>query len=174
MRSNIVSEVIEFISFSPALLFKLDFKKHENSFPTPRSWEFVSRILRGNGSYQDGVDEDVINEMIGGAVGEGARAQFNAFLDQKKNLPDLDEILNGRDYKPDRADIAAALATALVIKAGAEQFERLMQYGTKVFDADIMVLMVKLMTVKNKEALTKKSPTYVKWSENPDYWQLVL
>jgi hypothetical protein len=57
----------------PELLSAFD----ANSFPSPRSWEFVSRILDSLDSQPNATIE---HEVIAGAVGIGAAMEFSAFL----------------------------------------------------------------------------------------------
>ena len=71
-------------------------------------------------------------------------------------MPAIDDILNGKDYIPNQTDIACALATALVIRANAEQFDRVLRYSEKL-QAEITVLIGKLLAVKDKASLMKCS-----------------
>src|SRR5271157_4659908 len=58
IKANVRPEVIAFIRFRPELLSAFD---HDaNAFPSPRSWEFVSRIL------DRGPDPSVEHEMFAG------------------------------------------------------------------------------------------------------------
>lgn len=43
-------ELVSFIRFRPALLHDFDPKRNEKAFPTPRSWEFVGRIINASES----------------------------------------------------------------------------------------------------------------------------
>ena len=51
IQANIRPEVIAFLRFRPALLSAFD--RDNNAFPSPRSWEFVSRILNSNPKPKD-------------------------------------------------------------------------------------------------------------------------
>jgi len=67
--AGIRPEVIAFIRFRPQLLSVFD--RDANAFPTPRSWEFVSRILDSD------PDANVEHEMFAGTVGLGAATEFS-------------------------------------------------------------------------------------------------
>jgi len=54
---------------------------------SPRSWEFVSRILAA------APDQAVEHELFTGAVGVGAATEFSAFLRMFRELPSIDAIL---------------------------------------------------------------------------------
>lgn len=159
VKNKIASEVVEFISFRSELLFDLDTSRAENAFPTPRSWEFVSKILKDLG----GLDKDIVNKAIAGAVGAGAAMEFESYLKIKETLPEIDDILEGEDYKPEDSDIACAVVTALAIRAKPKHFERLLHYSRILPSREIGVLLVKLLAVKNKEVL-RECPSYKNWA----------
>ena len=88
-KSGIDAAVIGYLTFDPGKLFDFDPTRNERSFPTPRSWEYVHRILRS------GVDEALLHEAIAGAIGKENSADFLAFRKVMHRLPDLDAILSG-------------------------------------------------------------------------------
>lgn len=126
MAHGIRPEVVNFISFRPDLLN--DFDPDKRAFPTPRSWEFVSRIL----DDEDDVDRDIEVEraMIAGSVGDGAAAEFAGFLKIYRNLPNPDAVL----MNPSKAEVPTDLATlyalcgALSNRASDANFDRLVEY----------------------------------------------
>ena len=85
IKANVRPEVIAFIRFRPELLSAFD--RDANAFPSPRSWEFVSRIINS------GPDPSAEHELIAGAVGTGAATEFSAFLRMFRELPNIDSIL---------------------------------------------------------------------------------
>ena len=48
LKAGVKTEVIAFLRFRPGLLHSFDPKRNDKSFPTPRSWEFVSKILKSS------------------------------------------------------------------------------------------------------------------------------
>lgn len=161
VQNDIKSEIIEFISFRPDLLFQFDPKRQENAFPTPRSWEFASQIMKS----QNGLDKEIVHRVIEGTVGAGAATELKGYLQIRAGLPSIDAILNGKeDYIPKQADIACALATALVIRANPSQFDRVLRYSEKL-QAEITVLIGKLLAIKDKQSLIG-CPYWATWSKN--------
>lgn len=77
-------ELIGFIRFRPGLLHDFDPKRQVN--PTPRSWEDVSLIPTDIPAPQ-------YLESVSGAVGEGAAAEYCAFLRVYQQLPDVEEFI---------------------------------------------------------------------------------
>ena len=159
LKNGVKSEVMEFISFRPDLLFQFDPKRQENAFPTPRSWEFVSRILEA----RNGLSDKIVEQAIAGTVGSGAATEFLAYLRLRAELPAIDDILNGSDFVPDKMDVACALATALVVRAEPGQYERLLRYSERL-TPEVCVLLGKLLILKDKETVLSK-PAWKAWAQ---------
>lgn len=144
VSANFRPEVVNFINYRPGLL--MDFDPDKRSFPTPRSWEFVSRIL-------DQQQSTVVERaLISGAVGEGAAAEFAGFLKIYRNLPNPDAVL----MNPRKADVPTDLATlyalcgALSERASEANFDRLVEYANRL-KPEFQVLVVRDSVVRNKE-----------------------
>ena len=122
LTNKLRAEVINFINFRPALLN--DFDGTKKAFPTPRTWEFVHRIL------EDRNVQEIERAMIGGAVGEGAGAEFAGFLKIFRNLPNPDVVLMNPKTAEVPTDPATlyALCGALSVRASEANFERMVQY----------------------------------------------
>jgi hypothetical protein len=75
-------EAIAFLRFRPELLSQPDRDAH--AFPSPRSWEFVSRILDSLGSQ---ANPAIGHEVIAGAVGTAAATELSGFLSADPPAP---------------------------------------------------------------------------------------
>ena len=72
------------------LLFFFDQKVHASgSFPTPRSWEQVSKFITANPKLRFNT------EAVAGMVGAAVAQKFTAFMKVADKLPDADRILDG-------------------------------------------------------------------------------
>jgi hypothetical protein len=122
IQAGIRPEVVAFLRFRPALLSAFD--RDNNAFPSPRSWEFVSRILNSNPRPK------IEHELVAGAVGIGAATEFSAFLSMFRSLPNIDAILVNPHQEPVPESAAAqfAVATALAHRASDTNFDRVYQY----------------------------------------------
>ena len=122
IQSGIRPEVIAFLRFRPELLSAFD--RDANAFPSPRSWQFVSRILDSN------PDSTVEHELLAGAVGTGAATEFSGFLRMFRQLPNIDAILLNPNTEPVPENAAAqfAVASALARCASDTNFDRVSQY----------------------------------------------
>lgn len=138
MRAGIGTEIINFISFRPGLL--MDFDPDKRAFPTPRSWEFVSRILSAGTS----LEPEVERAMIAGSVGDGAAAEFAGFLKIYRNLPNPDAVLMDPKAAKVPTDPATlyALCGALSERASEANFERLVEYADRI-KPEFQVLLIR-------------------------------
>ena len=92
--AGIAPEVIAFIRFRPALLHAFDPERDDKAFPSPRSWEFVSRLVKAQeGEFLKGEGRTLFREMVAGTVGVGAAAEFMGFLRTWHQLPTVADIL---------------------------------------------------------------------------------
>ncbi len=120
--ANIEPAVIAFVRWRPDLLHK--FERTEKAFPSPRSWEFVSRITAkkpGNG---------IEHALYCGTVGEGAAVEYSAFLRMFRELPNIDAILLNPDTAqlPTQPATMFAVAAALARRATVSNLGRVLQY----------------------------------------------
>ena len=79
--------VIGFAEFKPELLTRFDPAKVNFTFPCLRTYEFLSRLIKG-----DSVEYDNI-PLYQGAIGEGAATEFVSYCKVYKEIPSLEEIL---------------------------------------------------------------------------------
>jgi hypothetical protein len=88
-KSKILSSVIGYLQYDKDKLFVFDPAKNEKSFPTPRSWEYVDRVMK------TGLNKKLLFDTISGAVGKEVATDFLAFEKVMHSLPDIDLLLNG-------------------------------------------------------------------------------
>ena len=156
IANKIDTNIIGFLNFRPELLMAFNPESSEKAFPTPRTWEFASKVI---GMIRD---KRLLSESLDGLIGKGASTEFFAFLKLQTALPDLDTILGGNDFVPETVDLKYALVSALAIKAKPNQYERLIQYSENL-PVEFAVLMMKLLASINRGALDK-APSWNKWA----------
>ncbi len=112
-RHAIDERVIGFLRFRPELLFDFDPAHNPVAFPSPRSWEFAHRSLQKFGDH-----EELLQGTLQACVGPAAGIELTAFCNSLDKMPDLDDIVAGRDVPvPDEIDLQYAVAAALVGRA---------------------------------------------------------
>jgi len=89
-NKGIDASVIAFLQYDEAKLFDFDPSKNQKSFPTPRSWEYVDKILKSE------IEEGLLYDIISGAVGTESAISFMSFRKVMHRLPDIEALLNGK------------------------------------------------------------------------------
>jgi hypothetical protein len=84
--AGVAPEVRGFLRFRPNLLVRFDPAAGERAFATPRSWQFVSDALAHT-------PNDLVPAVVAGCVGEGPAAEFVAYVQLCRALPDVDAAL---------------------------------------------------------------------------------
>lgn len=155
LDNGVATEVIAFLNFRPELLNAFD--PHQEMNPTPRAWaEGVAKQLGV-------IDSDLEFEGFRGDVGEGAAAEFCAFLKIWRKLPNPDAILmnpKGADVPSDPATLYA-LCGALASKTSPDNFGRIMEYVGRM-PPEFGVLFVRDAIRKNPSICNTKD--YIRWA----------
>lgn len=113
--TNIATSIIAFISYRPDALFAFDTQNDEKAFATPRTWSYVDDILKS-----EPLDE-LILAMVSGAIGQELAASFLAFKSVEKQLPNMDEILDGTCTEvPEETSALHILCTSLSMRVSEE------------------------------------------------------
>lgn len=153
VKNNVHPDVVGFLNFKPSLLDAYDAHRQEDAFPSPRSWEFVSKVIRAD-------LRGISAQSIAGLIGDGAAVEFGAFQKLKNELPDIDSILDGKvTTVPEKLDLKYVLVGALAEKAKPKHYERLFKYGDKL-DVEFSVLLIKLLAGRDRIGVT----TCSEWS----------
>ena len=81
--------VISFIKYRPELLHKFNPSHSDDTFASPRTWEFLSKIILGKEKFSI-----TDHAVLVGTVGEGPATEFKAFCQVYKDLPTIEDMLN--------------------------------------------------------------------------------
>ena len=93
INANIAPEVIAFLRFRPTLMFQFDPTINQRAAATPRSWQFVSEVLRVT-------PPSLLHQVCAGCVGDGPASEFISFLKMYQQLPDVDAVLANPSTAP--------------------------------------------------------------------------
>lgn len=104
IENKIDERIVGFLNFAPNSIYKTP-TQDSIGFPTPRSWEQASNLLKLNFT-----DSEIIN-VLGGCVGHGTACEFISYLKFYKDLPNFKEIMeNGGEYKIPQNDLGLMFA----------------------------------------------------------------
>lgn len=136
--AGIAPEILSFLRFRPALLHDFHPDRSGKAFPTPRSWEFASKIL------QNVTDEEVLHQLLAGTVGVGAAKELAGYMKIWRQLPEAEEVL----ANPQRVDIPSDPAILYAIcetvgrAASLERGEALLLFAHRL-PAEFSILLVR-------------------------------
>ena len=108
-ENGIDSSIIAFLHYDESRLFDFDPSKNEKSFPTPRSWEYVDKVLASN------MEPSLLLEIVSGAVGKESATSFMSFRKVMNRLPDIEELLNGEEVEVEHdSQVLFALVAGII------------------------------------------------------------
>jgi hypothetical protein len=148
--AEIAPEIISFLRFRPALLHDFEPERSSKAFPSPRSWEFASKILKTSkdkkykkgGKGKEG--EEVLKELLTGTVGAGAAGELEGFIAIWQDLPEAADILNNPEEVPIPEDPAVLYAVCEMVgrSASEENGARLFTFASRL-PTEFSVLLVR-------------------------------
>lgn len=104
-RKLLPAEIIGFLSFRPDLLHRMH--PSEPNWPSPRAWEMAASLFKA------GVD-------VAPAVGDAVAMEFNAFVQLKEKIPDIQAIFSGQGPSELTEDPSVRYATVSALVANAD------------------------------------------------------
>lgn len=110
VTNGVHRDVVGYLSFAKQDMYDFDSKSSSKAFATPRSWVFVSDLLKDNT-----VDSETLFTLVAGAVGEGLAAKFKAHRKYVDRMPQPADILSGKVTTLEVKEISAmySLTTGL-------------------------------------------------------------
>jgi len=165
LNAGIEDEVIAFLRFRPNLLFQFDPKKYtEKAFPTPRSWEKVSRILSAFKKCFSSLD-GIFYEAVRGCVGEGPAAEFCAYCRLWGKLPTFEEILLNPEgvQIPEGLDVQYAIATMISRRISKDNFSTIKVFLERL-EEELQVLVVKQALQTSEGRTITQTRSFVEWA----------
>jgi hypothetical protein len=112
-NNNIHPDVLGYLSKWPSKTYDFDPNAPQHSFATPRSWEFVSKIV---GSARK--SSDVLRALICGAVGDAIGAEFVQHRKFMAEMPDIADILDGTvtTFRPTNPKFETQIAYSVCVQ----------------------------------------------------------
>ncbi len=108
-RKEIDPRVIGYLAFDNSRL-AAEAGVEELAFPTPRTWEYVSRLLKTSGK-----EPAELHLLLSGCIGVSNAAEFESWCSIYRKLPSVEDILSGRCTAQIREmDVLYALVSSLL------------------------------------------------------------
>ena len=157
--NGIAPEVLFFIELEPELLHRFDGQSKEHAFPSPRSWEFVSNIVK----HRNGLDASTERALFRGTVGEAAAVEFSAFLKVWRELPHPRAVIDDPDNAevPDNASALMALCGSLYRMADDVNLGSIVTYAQRL-RREVGESLVGACV--RREPALQRSPAFIRWA----------
>ncbi len=145
---KIESSIIAYLAYDKSMLFTFDPRSNEKSFATPRSWEYVDSIIKS------GIESELILDSISGAVGRESAIGYLSFKKVMKDLPDLNNILDGSLTTLEEEDskvmmaLAIGLVNALLENSNDEAIDNVLKFSLQL-PGEFSIMLVKDMQQNN-------------------------
>jgi hypothetical protein len=160
MQNDIQPKIVTFLNFKPSFLFKMPKAMDKSmAFPTPRSWQKCSEMVKGV------EDIDKLEMFAAANIGDGVAAEFAAWVKLNRAV-DLNKILDNPELMDDfrnQIDMTTSIIAGIV--------EKYMSDREKVFDKavalsfhlkdELAVYMLRLMKSVNDVYFMTKMATNV-------------
>jgi hypothetical protein len=162
-KNNIDFRVTAYIRYKNEALFA--FNDEAKSFPTPRSWEFVSKI------FATKIEGIALLESISGAIGEEVAIDLLQFAKVAHTLPDISQIFAGTctTYPQDDAalyTLSSLLVSAYLQNPTKQRLNTLLQYLLNL-KAEFSVMCVQELQRNGVDMLDV--PLFAQWVEKFSY-----
>ena len=164
LGAGIEDEVIAFLRFRPNLLFQFDPSRYtEKAFPTPRTWEKVSRIL--SAFKRRGSLDGVFFEAVKGCVGEGPASEFCAYCRIWGQVPTFEEIILNPEGAPvpEGLDVQYAVATMISRRITKDNFPAARKFIERL-EEEIQVMIIKQALQTPEGKTITQSRSFVEWA----------
>jgi hypothetical protein len=102
VTNKVHEQVVGYLGFAKQDLYDFDPRSSSRAFATPRSWSFVSDLLK-----DDDLVENTLTDLVAGAIGEGLAIKFMAHRKVAKQMPKPEDILGGKVTKCEIKEISA-------------------------------------------------------------------
>jgi len=165
-KHNLDNSIIGFLSFDKEKLFAFDANSQEKSFATPRSWEYVDKILKSN------LTPKLLLESISGAIGKENSVEFMSFRKVMDRLPDISKIATGeiKEIEDDEHQVLFALCSGLInhLKSSKDRDEinHVLEFSMKL-PSEFSVMLVKDM--QKNSIQVENAPSWEEWVRKFSY-----
>lgn len=136
------------------------------AFPTPRSWEMVSRYMHACDRFYSGKYN---TEIIGGIVGDATASAFAGFYRVYKDLPswadvekDPSKVLPAIANKPNAVELRFAFASMLFSNATSQNLDAVFT----AMDKNLMVEHQAMVVARLRDNFARDPKTQTAWATN--------
>lgn len=148
--------IIAYIKYNSNVLFQFDAQSKEKAFPTPRTWEFASDILKSGLTTR-------LYEVLCGTVGKVAATGFVGFMELFSEIPDIDMIFKDPAHTmvPNNPSLRFSLCVLLARRATYKNIGAIKIYSERM-GREFCSYTVKY--INDMLPALRETPEYVAWA----------
>jgi len=151
--NGINHRITSYINFKPGSLYTFQPDHTDNTYGSPRTWEFANRVL----NVVDETSPDFL-PMLAGTIGEGLAREFVGFCKIYKDLPKLEQIIASPETikVPNEPSILFALTGSISHHAAMGNFSQLMKFVLRL-PIEFQVVCLRETVRRNKAMLAHQA-----------------
>lgn len=154
---NYDDRILAYLNYHPEFLMDFDPDSDENTFCSPRSWEFVNRLIKGQEiSFEDG-------PLLRGTIRAGVATDFISFCKVYKNLVTIEQIVNDPHNTPVPTELPArwALTCHLTTRVTQETLDPVVEYIDR-FSSEFKIVFMRYINKNFERLKIRATPRYQK------------
>ncbi len=172
IKNGISDKVIAYLAFDTSRLC-VEPENSDLAYATPRSWAFVSTLLKCNGN-----NPKKIHELIAACVGNDTAIEFEAYCDGCLNMPSIQDVIAGKCTElPKTHDVMYAMVSGLIAairdmgeKLSIEELDNICSYALRFPKDFCMSFMNDIMHLPELNLKLMKCQGFQKWlSKNKSF-----
>lgn len=161
MTGKVDHRVLSFLRFKPELTHKFDPNHSDLTFPCPRTWHFLSDIIK---NYEDAIPRSKL-PILAGTVGQGCGREFLEYTHVYNSIPTIDAILRDPENiaisdEPSRNHAVAGMVSSNLT---AQNGDQLMKYIKRL---GLEFQYICLSNAVKKNAALLQVPSINEWAIN--------
>lgn len=170
-NNDIHPYVLGYLSFDSGKLI-VDGDSDGTAYPTPRTWEFVSDVLK----IADGTDNlEEFYPIIASYIGNAVAGEFVSWIKRYKELPKIADIFAGKNPKvPSSPDAQYILCSSIITFANCkfrlkkidDELENMAKYIAKLSADYTANIYMELLKNDEMHAVLKTCPSFNKWTKD--------
>ena len=165
VQHDIDSRIIGYLSFDNSRLCA-EPDASDLAYPTPRSWSFVSNILKAMDCAPD-----KLHQLISACIGNDAAIEFEAWCSVYQNLPSVQDIFCGRCHEyPKTHDVLYALISSITAAVRTrreditqQELENVCAYAKRFPEDFAMSFFNDISSVDELKTKLMQSPSMQEW-----------
>jgi hypothetical protein len=151
-KVGIDTRIQGFINFMPSRLMDFRPDHQDKTFPCPRTWEYLSRLIKGKEVSTK------IAARIAGTIGQGTAVEFITFAKEYENLPLYRDILAKPDSiaVPKEASTKYATISMISDQVQSDEIDTIVNYVMR-FDLELQIVFLKGLKSRHMEHLKNRT-----------------